>query len=103
ESLQKISQVHQIPLVETHAGKSTVSWKFENNLGGLGILGTSAANKAVQQADLIIGIGTRYTDFTTASKSIFNFEQSKMININVSRPQTYKMEAFQIVGDARAT
>ncbi|HGW2915777.1 TPA: 3D-(3,5/4)-trihydroxycyclohexane-1,2-dione acylhydrolase (decyclizing) [Enterococcus faecalis] len=103
ESLQKISQVHQIPLVETHAGKSTVSWEFENNLGGLGILGTSAANKAVQQADLIIGIGTRYTDFTTASKSIFNFEQSKMININVSRPQTYKMEAFQIVGDARAT
>ena len=54
ESLQKISQVHQIPLVETHAGKSTVSWEFENNLGGLGILGTSAANKAVQQADLII-------------------------------------------------
>ena len=68
ESLQKISQVHQIPLVETHAGKSTVSWEFENNLGGLGILGTSVANKAVQQADLIIGIGTRYTDFTTASK-----------------------------------
>ena len=53
--------------------------------------------------DVIIGIGTRYTDFTTASKSIFNFEKSKMININVSRPQTIKKEAFQIVGDARAT
>ena len=77
ESLQKISQVHQIPLVETHAGKSTVSWEFENNLGGLGILGTSAANKAVQQADLIIGIGTRYTDFTTASKSILILNNQK--------------------------
>lgn len=103
EILEKISRDHQIPLVETHAGKSTVSWNFENNLGGMGILGTSAANKAVQQADLIIGIGTRYTDFTTASKSIFNFEQSKIMNINVSRPQAYKMEALQVVGDARAT
>ncbi len=47
---------------------------LKNNLGGLGILGTSVANKAVQQADLIIGIGTRYTDFTTASKKyFFNF------------------------------
>lgn len=103
EILEKISNKHQIPLVETHAGKSTVSWNFKNNLGGMGILGTTAANKVVQQADLIIGIGTRYTDFTTASKSIFNFEQSRMLNINVSRPQAYKMEAFQVVGDAKAT
>lgn len=103
EILEKISRDCQIPLVETHAGKSTVSWKFENNLGGMGILGTSAANKAVQQADLIIGIGTRYTDFTSASKSIFNFEQAKMMNINVSRQQAAKLEAFQVVGDAKAT
>ncbi|BDP65347.1 MULTISPECIES: 3D-(3,5/4)-trihydroxycyclohexane-1,2-dione acylhydrolase (decyclizing) [Enterococcus] len=103
EILEQISRDCQIPLVETHAGKSTVSWNFKNNLGGMGILGTSAANKAVQQADLIIGIGTRYTDFTSASKSIFNFEQAKMMNINVSRQQAAKLEAFQVVGDAKAT
>jgi 3D-(3,5/4)-trihydroxycyclohexane-1,2-dione acylhydrolase (decyclizing) len=103
QELIAISEKHHIPLVETHAGKSTVEWQFKNNLGGLGILGTSAANKAVKKADLIIGIGTRYTDFTTSSKTLFNFEKTKFLNINVSRPQSYKLDAFQVVGDAKAT
>lgn len=103
QELIAISERHHIPLVETHAGKSTVEWQFKNNLGGLGILGTSAANKAVKKADLIIGIGTRYTDFTTSSKTLFNFEKTKFLNINVSRPQSYKLDAFQVVGDAKAT
>ncbi|WP_251867198.1 3D-(3,5/4)-trihydroxycyclohexane-1,2-dione acylhydrolase (decyclizing) [Enterococcus malodoratus] len=98
-----LSEKMAIPLVETHAGKSTIRSGFKNNLGGLGILGTSAANKAVQQADLIIGIGTRYTDFTTASKSIFNFDKTKFLNINISRAQAYKLDAFQVVGDAKVT
>ncbi|MBU8568532.1 3D-(3,5/4)-trihydroxycyclohexane-1,2-dione acylhydrolase (decyclizing) [Virgibacillus pantothenticus] len=103
QELIAISEKHHIPLVETHAGKSTVEWQFKNNLGGLGILGTSAANKAVKKADLIIGIGTRYTDFTTSSKTLFNFEKTKFLNINVSRPQSYKLDAFQVVSDAKAT
>ncbi len=103
EELIAISEKHQIPIVETHAGKSTVESDFPNNLGGSGILGTLAANKIVRSADLVIGIGTRYTDFTTSSKTAFNYEQTKFLNINVSRPQTYKFDAFQVVGDAKVT
>lgn len=100
--LQEISKKHNIPLVETHAGKSTVPYTFSNCLGGNGILGTSAANKVVKDADLIIGIGTRYTDFTTSSKTIFDFDKVKFLNINVNRMQAYKFDALQVIGDAKA-
>lgn len=103
EALIRLSSQCGIPLVETPAGKSTVEADFKNNLGGTGVLGTLAANKAIRQADLIIGIGTRYTDFTTSSKTAFNYEQTKFLNINVNRMQAYKFDAFQLVGDARET
>ncbi|MFP3669473.1 3D-(3,5/4)-trihydroxycyclohexane-1,2-dione acylhydrolase (decyclizing) [Priestia sp. SIMBA_032] len=98
-----LAEKHNIPLVETQAGKATVESDFKNNLGGMGVTGTLAANKAARQADLIIGIGTRYTDFATSSKTAFNFEQTKFLNINVSRLQAYKMDAFQVVADAKLT
>lgn len=98
-----LSEKHHIPLVETQAGKATVESDFANNLGGLGITGTSAANQAAREADLIIGIGTRYTDFATSSKTAFHFEQTKFLNMNVSRLQAYKMDAFQVVADAKVT
>lgn len=103
EELMLLSKTHGIPLVETQAGKSTVEEGFEYQLGGIGVTGISSANKAAKEADLIIGIGTRYTDFTTASKTAFDFENSKFININVSRLQAYKMDAVQVVGDAKLT
>ncbi|WP_160722647.1 3D-(3,5/4)-trihydroxycyclohexane-1,2-dione acylhydrolase (decyclizing) [Bacillus sp. USDA818B3_A] len=103
EILMALSEKHNIPLVETQAGKSTVESDFKNNLGGMGITGTLAANKAARQADLIIGIGTRYTDFATSSKTAFNFETAKFLNINVSRLQAYKLDAFQVVADAKTT
>lgn len=101
--IEAFATAHGIPLVETHAGKSTIPTNFPYNLGGSGILGTSAANKAVQASDLIIGIGTRYTDFTTSSKTAFNYGTTKFLNINVSRVQAYKFDATQLVGDAKAT
>ncbi|MED4224377.1 3D-(3,5/4)-trihydroxycyclohexane-1,2-dione acylhydrolase (decyclizing) [Neobacillus cucumis] len=101
--LVALSKKHNIPLVETQAGKATVESDFENNLGGMGITGTLASNKAARQADLIIGIGTRYTDFATSSKTAFNFETTKFLNINVSRLQAYKLDAFQVVADAKTT
>lgn len=101
--LKKLSEKHHIPLVETQAGKSTVEYTFANNLGGLGVTGTLSANKVARQADLIIGIGTRYTDFATSSKTAFDFEQSQFLNINVSRSQAYKLDAFQVVADAKVT
>ncbi|MBC6310674.1 3D-(3,5/4)-trihydroxycyclohexane-1,2-dione acylhydrolase (decyclizing) [Listeria sp. FSL L7-1582] len=103
EVLIAISEKYNIPLVETHAGKSTVEFQFKNNLGGTGILGTSAANSVIRNADLVIGIGTRYTDFTTSSKTAFNWDKTRFLNINVSRPQAYKLDAFQVVADARVT
>ncbi|AZV61217.1 3D-(3,5/4)-trihydroxycyclohexane-1,2-dione acylhydrolase (decyclizing) [Peribacillus frigoritolerans] len=99
--LMKLAEKHNIPLVETQAGKSTVESTFPKNLGGVGILGTMAANKAARQADLVIGVGTRYTDFTTSSKTAFDFERTKFLNINFSRLQTYKLDGFQVVADAK--
>ncbi|MCP6680692.1 3D-(3,5/4)-trihydroxycyclohexane-1,2-dione acylhydrolase (decyclizing) [Bacillus nakamurai] len=102
EELIAISETYGIPLVETQAGKSTVEADFANNLGGMGITGTLAANKAARKADLIIGIGTRYTDFATSSKTAFDFDKAKFLNVNVSRMQAYKLDAFQVVADAKA-
>ncbi|MCI2252768.1 3D-(3,5/4)-trihydroxycyclohexane-1,2-dione acylhydrolase (decyclizing) [Domibacillus sp. PGB-M46] len=99
--LKQISEKHNIPLVETQAGKSTVEVSFPNNLGGVGILGTSAANKVARDTDLVIGVGTRYTDFTTSSKTQFDFDKTSFLNINVSRLQAYKMDGFQVVADAK--
>ncbi|ATH93827.1 3D-(3,5/4)-trihydroxycyclohexane-1,2-dione hydrolase [Bacillus glycinifermentans] len=101
DELIAMSEAYNIPLVETQAGKSTVEADFANNLGGMGITGTLAANKAARQADLIIGIGTRYTDFATSSKTAFDFDNAKFLNINVSRMQAYKLDAFQVVADAK--
>lgn len=103
EELIALSETYGIPLVETQAGKSTVEADFANNLGGIGITGTLAANKAARQADLIIGVGTRYTDFATSSKTAFDFDKAKFLNINVSRMQAYKLDAFQVVADAKVT
>lgn len=100
EELEKLSLQCNIPLVETHAGKSTILYDFKNYLGGNGILGTSAANEIVQSADLIIGLGTRYTDFTTASKTQFD-SNAKFLNVNLSRMQTYKMEGVSVVADIK--
>lgn len=101
EELIAFSEKYSIPLVETQAGKSAVEYTFKNNLGGMGITGTLAANKAARQADLIIGIGTRYTDFATSSKTAFDFDRTKFLNINVSRMQTYKLDGLQVVADAK--
>lgn len=97
------SEAYDIPLVETQAGKSTVEYTFANNLGGMGITGTLAANKAAREADLVIGIGTRYTDFATSSKTAFDFDRTRFLNINVSRMQTYKLDAVSVVADAKRT
>ncbi|MBO3064837.1 3D-(3,5/4)-trihydroxycyclohexane-1,2-dione acylhydrolase (decyclizing) [Staphylococcus shinii] len=103
DELIEISEKYNIPLVETQAGKSTVEANFKNNLGGMGITGTLAANKVAYDSDLIIGVGTRYTDFATSSKTAFNFEKTSFLNININRMQAYKMDAIQVIADAKVT
>ena len=87
---------------ETQSGKAAVVWDHPLNLGGIGVTGCSMANTIAKKADLVIGVGTRYTDFTTASKWLFN-EKCKFVNINVSEFQAIKMDAIPVVADAKDT
>ncbi|MET1995668.1 3D-(3,5/4)-trihydroxycyclohexane-1,2-dione acylhydrolase (decyclizing) [Enterococcus faecium] len=103
EIIKKIARKTNMPITETHAGKSTVSIDFEQAMGGAGVLGSAAANQALMKADLVIGIGTRYSDFTTSSKTLYDFDNTKFLNINVSRFQTTKFDGFQVVADAKRT
>ncbi|WP_297979942.1 3D-(3,5/4)-trihydroxycyclohexane-1,2-dione acylhydrolase (decyclizing) [uncultured Oscillibacter sp.] len=89
-----------IPFAETQAGKSAIEWTHPLNLGGVGVTGCSAANDIAKEADLVIGVGTRYTDFTTSSKWLWS-GACKFVNINVSEFQSLKMEAIPVVADAK--
>ena len=89
-----------IPFGETQAGKSAIPYDHELNLGGIGVTGCSAANEIAKEADVVIGVGTRYTDFTTASKWLFR-DDAKFVNINVSEFQAYKLDAVPVIADAK--
>ncbi|QEH61844.1 3D-(3,5/4)-trihydroxycyclohexane-1,2-dione acylhydrolase [Spiroplasma chinense] len=102
EELKKFSSTFKIPFGLTQAGKGTIEHTHEFNLGGIGVTGTMCANIAAKQADLIIGIGTRYTDFTTGSKSLFN-DNAKFININLNKKDVMKLDALSLKGDAKTT
>lgn len=101
--LQKFAKQFGIPFAETQAGKSAVVSDYELNVGGVGETGCLAANRLAKEADLVIGIGTRYTDFTTSSKWIFQNPDVQFLNINVARFDAYKLDGVQIVADAKAT
>lgn len=92
-----------IPVGETFAGKGATRYDAPYNVGGLGATGTKYAIEIANEADLVIGIGTRYSDFTTASKSIFQNPGVRFININVSEFDAFKHAALPVVGDASAT
>lgn len=103
EALQQFAETFNIPFAETQAGKSAIRSDHPLNLGGIGVTGNSAANKIASEADVIIGIGTRYTDFTTSSKSQFKNKDVQFISINVSDFDASKLDSVQIVADARET
>jgi 3D-(3,5/4)-trihydroxycyclohexane-1,2-dione acylhydrolase (decyclizing) len=92
-----------IPVGETQAGKGSLPFDHQGALGGIGATGTLAANRVAAEADLVIGIGTRYSDFTTASKTAFQNPEVRFININVAAPDGNKLGGLALVGDARAT
>lgn len=94
------AETFNIPFGETQAGKSAVVWTHPLNMGGMGVTGCSAANDIAKRADLVIGVGTRYTDFTTSSKWLFK-DNCKFVNINVSEFQALKLEAIPVVADAK--
>ncbi len=92
-----------IPVGETQAGKGSLRYDHPLNLGAIGVTGTFAANRVAKEADLVIGIGTRYSDFTTASKTQFQNPDVRFVNINVAEFDAYKHAALPLVGDARVT
>ncbi|MBQ7740820.1 MAG: 3D-(3,5/4)-trihydroxycyclohexane-1,2-dione acylhydrolase (decyclizing) [Eubacterium sp.] len=100
KELLALAEKHNIPISETQAGKGIISWTHPLNLGGIGVTGGKAANVIGRDADLIIGVGTRFTDFTTASKWLFN-KNRKVLGINVCPFDAFKMDAEAVIADAK--
>ena len=102
-ALSKFCEATGIPICETQAGKGSLPYNHSQQLGAVGVTGTIGANVIARDADLIIGIGTRYSDFTTASKTAFQNPDVQFVNINVAEFDAYKHGAVPLVADAKVT
>lgn len=100
ETLEQFCKDFNIPFAETQSGKTACLSSNEYNLGGVGVTGNSAGNEIAKQADVILGVGTRFSDFTTGSKSLFRAD-AKVLTINTSRFDAYKLGAVKLVADAK--
>jgi 3D-(3,5/4)-trihydroxycyclohexane-1,2-dione acylhydrolase (decyclizing) len=100
-ALQKFVNQTGIPVGETFAGKGSLPYNDPHNLGGTGATGTEGANYISERADVVIGIGTRYSDFATASRSAFQHPEVRFININVAEFDAHKHSGLALTGDAR--
>ena len=101
--LGKFAERFGVAVVETQAGKGALPWNHPWNAGPVGANGGLAANRLAAQADVVITVGTRLSDFTTASMTAFQHPDVKFIGINVAPLDAYKLGALPLVGDARAT
>lgn len=99
-TVEAFCEKHNIPFAETQNGKSAVLSSHKLNLGGVGVTGNLSANVIAKEADVILGIGTRFSDFTTASKSLFRAD-AKFITINTDRFDAYKLSSVKAVCDAK--
>jgi 3D-(3,5/4)-trihydroxycyclohexane-1,2-dione acylhydrolase (decyclizing) len=103
EALSRLAARTGIPVAETQAGKGSLCFDHAQSAGAMGVTGTTTANRLAREADLVIGIGTRYSDFTTASVTAFQNSAVRFININVAEFDAYKNAALPLHGDAVAT
>lgn len=103
ETVENFCEEFHIPFGETQGGKSACRSSHPYCLGGIGVTGTFAANIIAKDADTVIAIGTRLSDFTTSSKHLFQNKKVKVVTINNSRFHAYKMDAVKAVGDAKVT
>jgi len=101
KALTHFAEHYGIPFAETQAGKGTVISSHPLNVGGVGETGCLAANLLAKEADLVIGVGTRFSDFTTSSKWIFQHPQVRFLNINVNNFDAWKLDGLQVLADAR--
>ncbi len=100
DELRAFAERTGIPVAETQAGKGALPWDHECSVGAIGATGTTAANALAREADVVVGIGTRYSDFTTASHSLFADPGVRFVNINVARPDALKLAGTAVVADA---
>lgn len=101
--LRAFADATGIPVAETQAGKGCLAFDHPSSLGALGVTGTPGANLIARDADLVLGIGTRYSDFTTASKTAFQHPGVRFVNVNVADLDVHKHAGLPLTGDARAT
>jgi 3D-(3,5/4)-trihydroxycyclohexane-1,2-dione acylhydrolase (decyclizing) len=101
QALVRFAEATGIPVADTHAGKGAIPWDHPQAVGGVGSTGTPVANRLARAADVVIGIGTRYSDFTTASRTQFADPDVRFVNLNVTAFDSAKHSAVAVVGDAR--
>jgi 3D-(3,5/4)-trihydroxycyclohexane-1,2-dione acylhydrolase (decyclizing) len=99
-ALDAFARATGTPVAETQAGKGALAWDHPNNLGAIGVTGSSAANAAAAAADLIVGVGTRFQDFTTGSRALFSNAERVLTQVNVAAFDAHKHGAEPVVGDA---
>jgi 3D-(3,5/4)-trihydroxycyclohexane-1,2-dione acylhydrolase (decyclizing) len=102
QALAEFAAKTGIPVAETQAGKGSLAWDHAQCMGAMGATGTLAANRLAREADLVIGIGTRYSDFTSASMTAFQNPEVHFVNINTAEFDAYKVGAIPVIADARA-
>ncbi|REF34870.1 3D-(3,5/4)-trihydroxycyclohexane-1,2-dione acylhydrolase (decyclizing) [Thermasporomyces composti] len=102
EQLRAFVEATGIPVAETQAGKGSLPWDHPASVGAIGATGTAAANALAREADVVLGIGTRYSDFTTASRSLFANPDVRFVNLNIAAFDAAKHAGVSVVADARA-
>jgi len=103
DALRALVEATGVPVAETQAGKGCLAFDHPQSVGAIGATGTTAANSLARDADLVVGIGTRWSDFTTASRTAFAFPRVRFVNCNIARPDAAKHSGTALVGDARAS
>jgi 3D-(3,5/4)-trihydroxycyclohexane-1,2-dione acylhydrolase (decyclizing) len=101
DALRAFVEATGIPVAETQAGKGSLSYDHRSSVGAIGSTGTTAANALAREADVVLGVGTRWSDFTTASRTIFQNPDVRFINLNVAAVDAFKQAGLPLVADAR--
>src|SRR5215217_365385 len=102
DALRELVEATGIPVAETQAGKGSLAYDHPQSLGAIGATGTTAANGIAREADVVLGIGTRWSDFTTASRSLFADPDVRFVNLNLAAVDAFKHAGLPLVADARA-
>jgi 3D-(3,5/4)-trihydroxycyclohexane-1,2-dione acylhydrolase (decyclizing) len=103
EALAAFAEATGIPVAETQAGKGSLRYDHPLSVGAVGVTGTTAANALAREADVVLGIGTRWADFTTASRTVFANPDVAFVNLNIARFDAAKHSGLAVTGDARAS